>query len=68
MRIDAEQMHQLQGREDIGSRKESLGDELRIEVVPLLARNERTQRILRDFRGLLYVGKETGEAERRKKE
>lgn len=59
MRIDAEQMHQLQCREDIGSCKESLGDELRIEVVPLLPRNERTQRILRDFRGLLYVGKET---------
>lgn len=68
MRIDAEQMHQLQCREDIGSRKESLGDELRIEVVPLLTRNERTQRILRDFRGLLYVGKETREAERRKEE
>lgn len=59
MWINAKQMHQLQGREDIGRRKETLCDELRIEIIPLLTRYIRTLWILCDFRGLLYVGKES---------
>lgn len=61
MWINAEQMHQLQCGEDIGRRKQTLCYELRIEVVPLFARYIRALRILCDFRGLLYVGKEPAE-------
>lgn len=57
MRINAEQVHQLEGGKDIRRRKQSLGNQLWVKVVPLLPRYIGHLRISRDFRCLLNVGK-----------
>lgn len=55
MRIDRKQMDQFNGRENVGSSKQTFGNELWIEVIPVFTRYVRCARITCNFRILLNV-------------
>lgn len=59
MRIDAEEMDQLQSTKDIRGCKETLRDQLWIEVAPILSRYQRGGRICLYFGTLLKISRQS---------
>lgn len=59
MRIDTEEMDKLQGAEDIRGRKETLRDQLRIEVTPILSWYQRGGRIHSYLGTLLKISRQS---------
>lgn len=55
MRIDAEQMNQLQGAEDVSSCEQAFSDQLRVEVAPILPGHQGCRGIVRYLSPLLQI-------------
>lgn len=59
MRIDAEKMDKFQGTEDIRRGKETLRNQLYIEIAPVLSRYQRGGRIHSYFGALLKISRQS---------